>query len=60
MIPPGIPIHAYAIKLASVPNCERALLAPNWFVTTTPIEPARFVTNAIIKKRANITTIAGV
>ena len=48
------------MKLASVPSWLRALLAPNWFVTTTPIDPARFVTKAIMKNRANITMMAGV
>ena len=48
------------MKLARVPSWESAFEAPNWFVTITPIEPARFVTNAIMKNRANITTIAGV
>ena len=47
------------MKLARVPSCERALDAPNWLVTITPIEPARLVTNAIMKKSANITIIAG-
>ena len=51
-------MQAYAMKLARVPSWERALEAPNWLVTMTPIEPARLVTNAIMKKRANMIAIA--
>ena len=46
------------MKFASVPSWDIALVAPNCLVTMTPIEPAKLVTNAIIKKSANITIIA--
>ena len=59
-MPAGIPMQAYAMKFASVPSCDRALEAPNWALTITPIEPAKLVTNAIMKKSANITMMAGV
>ena len=32
--------------------------APNWFLRIGPIAPAKFVTNAIMKKRAKHTPIA--
>jgi len=45
------------MKLASVPSCERALLAPNCVLTMTPIDPAKLVTNAIMKKSRNMTAM---
>lgn len=47
------------MKFAREPSCERAFDAPNWFVTITPMEPARLVTKAIMKNKANIMIIAG-
>ena len=47
------------MKFARVPSWDMALDAPNWLVTTTPIDPARLVTNAIMKNNANITMITG-
>ena len=32
--------------------------APNWFLTMMPIEPAKFVTNAIMKNSMNMIAIA--
>ncbi len=48
------------MKLASVPSCESALLAWNWFLTMTPIDPAKLVTKAIMKNSANITMMGSV
>ena len=48
----------YAKKFAAEPSCEAMLDAPNWFLTMMPIDPAKFVTKAIMKKRANMIAIA--
>ena len=46
------------MKFAAFPSCESAFDAWNWFLAITPMGLAKFVTNAIMKKRANIVAIA--
>lgn len=53
-----MPMKRYAKKFAAEPSWDAVLDAPNWFLTMTPIEPAKFVTNAIMKKSANIVAMA--
>ena len=48
----------YAKKFAALPSCDRKFDTWNWFLAITPIGVAKFVTNAIIKKSANIVAIA--
>ena len=46
------------MKFAAFPSCESAFEALNWFFAITPIGLAKLVTNAIMKKSANIVAMA--
>ena len=37
------------MKFTKVPSCAKAFDTPNCALTTTPIDPAKLVTNAIMK-----------
>ena len=53
-----MPMKRYAKKFAALPSCESAFDALNWFLAITPIGLAKLVTNAIMKKSANIVAMA--
>ena len=46
------------MKFAALPSWLSAFDALNWLFAITPMELAKFVTNAIMKKSANIVAMA--
>ncbi len=54
IIPAGIPMNAYAMKFAALPSCDCQLAKSNCSFTITPSGFCNPVTNAIMKKSANI------
>ena len=48
------------MKLASVPSCDMKFVAPNWFLTITPIGLAKPVTNEIMANKAIIMMMGSV